>query len=207
MTDFTIPCDTIARLSRILTVESTEPTIWFRSIRIDHGIALATNRVVMAVEKINSDTNDGVIHIIADQALITQCASEAPFKSMLTITVNELLQYAVAKTTLGYVHPGNCVVWSNEPNDFDRWRSIIDLTREPAIKPSGGMYWSAENIANLAAASPSGRLVFEEIIDCTGARPTIVRDVNDYEWFGIFQPFTRGDGSYSPATLPSWMTR
>lgn len=203
MADFIIPCDVFARLSRVLAIESTEPTPWFRSVRIDNGIAVATNRIVMAVENISS-TNVGVVHIIADPDLIAQCMIEAPFKSTLTITVNDMLKYAVAKTTLGYIHPGNCAVWSDEPNDFDRWRSIVDLARQPVDKPSGGMFWSAENIASLAAASPSGRIVFEEIIDCTGTRPTIVRDVNDYEWFGLFQPYSR-DSNYSPATLPSWM--
>jgi hypothetical protein len=203
MTDFTIPCDTFVRLARVLAIESSEPTPWFRSVRIDNEFALASNRIIMAVEHI-SRSNVGVVHIVADPALIAQCANEAPFKSVLTITVNELLKYAVAKTTLGYVHPTNCVVWSDEPNDFDRWRSVVDLTRQPAAKPSGGMYWSADNIANLAASSPSGRIIFEEIIDCTGDRPTIVRDVNDYEWFGIFQPFVKAE-HHNPATLPSWM--
>lgn len=207
MTDFVIPCDVFVRLTRVLAIESTEPNEWFRAVRIDNGIALATNRIIMALENISND-NVGVVHIIADPALIAQCASEAPYKSLLTITVNEALKYAVAKTTLGYVHPGNCVVWSDEPNEFDRWRSLVDRTREPLDKSTGAMYWDAENIANLAAASPSGRIVFEEFIDCTGARPTIVRDPNDYEWFGLFQPWAKiTDGAYNPATLPTWMAR
>ena len=203
MTDFTIPCDTFARLTRVVDMESKELKPWFQAVRIDNGIAVATNRVIMAVENISRD-NVGVTHVIADPALIAQCASEAPYKSVLTITVNEALKYAVAKTTLGYIHPGNCVVWSDEPNDFNRWREIVDLTREPAVKSSGGMYWNAETITKLADSSPSGCLVFEEIVDCTGARPTIIRDVNDYEWFGIFQPFGAGQ-YYSSATLPTWM--
>lgn len=211
MTDYTIPCDVFARLTRVLAVESTQPTDWFRSVRIDNGVAVATNRIIMAVENISAD-NVGIIHIIADPALIAQCASEAPFKSVLTISVNETLKYAVGKTTLGYVHPRNCVVWSDEPNDFDRWRSVVDLARQPVTASRGGMYWNAENIANLAASSPSGRLIFEEFIDCSGNRPTIIRDVNDYEWFGLFQPFGRNDlvggaGSFNPATLPTWINK
>ena len=204
MTEFSVPCDVIARLARVLAVESSEPTEWFRSIRIDNGVAVATNRIVMAVEHIGD--NPGIVHIVADPALIAQCASEAPYKSVLTVTVNEMLRYAVAKTTLGYVHPANCAVWSDLPNEFDRWRSIVELARIPLTATRGAMYWNAENIANLAASSPSGRLVFEEFFDTGGMRPTIVRDVNDYEWFGVFQPFARGE-SHAPATLPSWMVK
>jgi hypothetical protein len=207
MTDYTVPCDVFARLSRVIAFENDDMNEWFRSIRIDNGLAVASNRTIMAVENIHvpNGNPDGIVHIVADPLLIEQCRKEAPFKSFLTITVNEVLRFAVAKTTLGYIHPGNCAVWSDKPNDFDRWRSLVELTRQAPVASKGAMFWNAENIANLAAAAPSGRIVFEEFIDATGSRPTLVRDVNDYEWFGIFQPFGY-QTAYSSATLPSWMT-
>jgi hypothetical protein len=202
MTDYVIPCDAFARLSNILRVIPAECDDHFRSIRIDNGVIVSCNRTVMAVENIGAVA--GIIHIIAHPGLIEQCRKEAPFASTLTITVNDALKFAVAKTTLGYVHPGNCCLWSDAATDFDRWRSIAMATKEPAKVNRGGMFWDTEHITNLAASSPSGRLVFEETIDAQG-RPTVVRDINDYNWFGIFNPYSLAD-NYNPATLPTWMT-
>ena len=209
MTDFVIPCDTFVRLTNILHGMPDDIGDWFKTVRIDNGIAVATNRKILAAENVGGPA--GVIHVIADQALINQCRTEAAFSSTLTITVNEVLKFAVAKTTLGYVHPGNCVLWSVDPpiagnpvpNDFDRWRTVVEQCKTPAQAPRGGMFWDADMIARLAAASPSGRVVFEEIIDVTG-RPTIIRDINEYNWIGVFQPFSTEE-SYQPATLPSWI--
>lgn len=201
MPDFIVPCETLARLANVLKVMPHFANEWFNTIRIDNGCAVASNRIVMAVERLENP-NSGICHIIADKALIAQCAAEAPFKSDLVVTVIDELKYATAKTTLGYVHPGNACLWSETPNDYDRWRSIIALDR--AKKSVGGMFWETSSIANLAASSPSGRLVFEEFIDCT--RPTIVRDINDYGWFGVFNPYSDHDRT-DPATLPNWFSK
>lgn len=201
MTDFVIPCDTFVRLTNILHGMPDDINEWFRTVRIDNGIAVATNRRILAAENIGGPA--GVIHVIADQALINQCRTEAAFSSTLTITVNEVLKFAVAKTTLGYVHPGNCVRFGDDAGDFDRWRTVVGQCKTPATAARGGMFWDADMIARLAAASPSGRVVFEEIIDASG-RPTIIRDINEYNWIGVFQPFSTEE-SYSPATLPSWI--
>ena len=173
----------------------------FRAIRLDNGQAVATDRSFMAIENIGGPS--GVVHILPDPKLIAQCKTESVFDSKLTITVNEMLKFAVAKTTLGYVHPGNCSIWADGENDFDRWRSVVMESAAPAMKSSGGMFWVAESIAKLAASSPSGRLVFEENIDVS--RPTLVRDVLDYDWLGVFSPHSIKD-LYKPATLPTWMT-
>ena len=201
MTDFVIPCDTFVRLSNVLHNFHDAANEWFRTIRIDNGVAMATNRSIMAIENIGG--LPGVIHVMADPALIQQCRTEAAFSSTLTITVNEVLKFAVAKTTLGYVHPGNCALWSDAPNELDRWRSIAQRTAEPVPASRGGMYWKADAIAQLASASPSGGLVFEEFIDATG-RPTVIRDVNEPNWCGIFNPYQVLE-EYQPATLPGWL--
>jgi hypothetical protein len=201
MTDYAIPCDTFARLSNVLRFMPPDIDDHFRTIRIDHGIAVASNRIIMAVENIG--VGAGVIHVIASPGLIENCRKEAPFASDVTITVNEPLKWAVAKTSFGYIEPGNCCLWSDAPSDLDRWRDIALATKEPAKINRGGMFWDADNISNLAASSPSGRLVFEEMIDTQG-RPTIVRDINDYNWFGLFNPYSIGENTI-PAVLPTWM--
>ena len=202
MTDYTMSCDAFVRLSHILhnLPEDIDPV--FRTIRIDNGQAVATDRSFMAIENIGGAT--GIIHILPDAALIKQCATEAKFDSQLTITVTEMLQHAVAKTTLGYVHPVNVSYWPTGGTDFDRWREVVMEASVPAAKSSGGMFWQADGVAKVAASSPSGRVVFEENIDVI--RPTLVRDILEYDWLGVFNPFSRKD-HYSPATLPTWMTR
>lgn len=199
VTDFVIPCDTFARLSRIFEGQS-DLADDFRTIRIDNGVAVATDRRALAAEKIADSV--GIIHVIGDPALIAQCRTEAAFSSNLSITVNEGLRYAVAKTSLGYVHPANCVLWRNEAGDFDRWRAIVQQCATPAAASKGGMFWDAELIARLGSTSPTGRLVFEQNIDVTH-RPTVIRDVSDDRWFGIFRPFA-SDERYAPASLPTW---
>lgn len=195
--DFEIPCAVIGRFAKILTIMTHDANEWFNSIRIDNGLALASNRTVLACEQIGG--GGGIVHIKNDPALIAQCEKEAPFDSVLYVTLNEALRFASAKTTLGYIYPGNCAVFSNEPNDFDRWRSILP---KPAKKPKGGMQWNTEQIALLGASSPSGRLCFEEIIDAS--QPTIVRDAHDDQWFGLFNPWLV-EQNFIPATLPDWV--
>ena len=201
MTDYVIPCDTFARLANVLKIMPPDVDPHFKTIRIDNGVAVAANRIIMAVENIGG--NAGIIHVIASPGLIENCRKEAPFASSVVISVNEVLKWATAKTTFGYIEPGNCCLWSDVASDLDRWRSIALATKEPATVNRGGMFWDADNISNLAAASPSGRLVFEEVIDVQG-RPTIVRDINDYNWFGLFNPYSIGE-NIMPAVLPSWL--
>ena len=197
MTDYVISCDAFVRLSTLL-IETDDPA--FRTIRFDNGQALATDRQFLSIENIGGPK--GVAHVIADPTLLEHCRAESKFHSKLTITVVEPLKFATAKTTFGYSHNSNCSYWPDGPTDFDRWREVVMQAATPATKSSGGMFWLAEWVARLAKASPSGSVVFEENIDIT--RPTLVRDVEDYDWLGVFQPFSRGH-QYKPATLPSWM--
>lgn len=199
MTNIVMPCDTLVRLMNVLAElpQDVEPA--FRCIRLDNGCAVATDRHFMAIEKVNDF--DGIFYIQPDQALIDQCRTEATFSSNLTITVNEILRYTAVKTGLGYVHPVSVGAWHQSP-DFDRWREVVARCKEPANENRGGMFWNADGIARLASASPSGSLVFEQHIDTT--RPTLIRDVHDFHWLGVFNPWSTNDAA-TPATLPSWV--
>lgn len=196
--NFEIPCDVFARLSNVLRHMPDNANEWLRSIRIENNMAIASNRRILAIEQISGNEN-GMVHIISDPVLIEQCRKEAPFDSKLYIAVNDMLKFATAKTTMGYIHPGNCAVFSDAPNDLDKWRSKIPLT--PAAKAKGAMLWNMEAVADLGASSPSGRLVFEEIVDVN--RLLIVRDITDDKWFGGFVPKATSD-VYDPAALPRW---
>lgn len=203
MTEFTIPCDTFVRLSNLMDNFHEEADEWFHAIRIDNGLAIASNRYYMAIENIGGNT--GTVHIVADPVLIAKCREEAKFNGALTITVNEPLRYAVAKTTFGYIHPGNCAVWSDKPNLLATWRTIAARVRDPVMANNGGMYINADHLALLIATSPSGQVYFEENIDASGARPILVRDCTDFNWIGLFHPFKTTRQTYDGATLPNWV--
>lgn len=201
MTDYIIPCETIARFAPIAQSAHADVDAQFKTLRIDNGVLVASNRRILVAEHIGGV--HGIAHLIIDPALVENCRKEAPFASKLTVTVVEALRFATAKTTLGYSHPGNALLWSDTPTTFNNWRDVAAKCKSPAKASRGGMFWGADDIALMAASSPSGRLVFEELIDTHG-RPTVVRDINDYNWFGLFTPFSSGE-HYTPATLPSWV--
>jgi hypothetical protein len=113
-----------------------------------------------------------------------------------------MLKYTVAKTSLGYVTTQNLHYTGDIGDKWPRWREIVAKCAEPAKKPSGGMFWDAVGINKLVSSSPSGKVVFEEAID-TG-RPTLVRDVTDYHWLGVFNPLDKMQ-RHAPAALPTWM--
>ena len=200
MTDFVIPCDAIARMSHILAGVPADADTHFRTIRVENGMVIASNRKTLVVELIGG--NVGAMNLIVDTALLAQCVTEATFGSTLTVTVNEVLQFAAAKTTLGYSHPSNVALFSPNVSDMSRWREVVEKVRNPAPVAKGGMVWNAEVIAALGRAAPTGALVFEEVIDLE--RPVLVRDLRDPNWFGIFQPFLEDETLFEPALLPSW---
>lgn len=196
--NFEIPCAVFARLSHIIDMTPADASVWFRSIRIDNGVAVASNRKVIVCERITQGM-PGAIHIIADPILVEQCKREAPFDSVLHITVNEMLKYATAATSMGYNYPGNAVIFSDEKNELEPWRTIVPT--ELPKKPQGGMFWNTEIIANIGKSSPSGRLIFQQVIDVT--QPMIIRDIDDDQWFAFTYP--RPDGPMrEPASLPGW---
>lgn len=172
----------------------------FRTLRLDSGQIVATDRQFLAVE--NLAPFHGIYHITVDDTLLAQCTKEMQFSSVLDVIPNPALGFTMAKTTLGFA-TGNIGVFRG-PSDFDKWRDVMRECAEPAKASVGGMLWTVEGIARLAASSPSGHVIFEEHVDAQ-ARPTLIRDINDHEWCGMFMP-RLSDGRYhSPATLPGWM--
>ena len=197
MADFKIPCAVFARLAKIHDVLAEDADPWYRTIRIENNIAIASSRNTVIIERIAD--NDGICHIVADPVLIKQCEAESKFDSLLHVSTNDALKYASAKTTFGYNFPANACYWSNTPNDLDRWKKVVGKAGAKVSK--GGMFWRTDVIAALAASSPSGCLVFAEQIDTSV--PTVIRDLYDEKWFAVFRP-SNDAVPYSPATVPEW---
>jgi hypothetical protein len=202
MVDYVIPCET---LTRLMSVATDKYGPWFDSVRIDNGLAVASNSKFVVCERLLVDVVPGVIHIRNDAALMAQCAQEAPWNSNLTITVLPEFGLASAKTTLGYLHTANPVIFDAERSKFDGWRQVFDRVREPAPEASGAMYWNTDTIVMLSRASPSGAVVFEERIDAN--RGALLRDSIDPNWCAILASYPEGeDALVTPATLPAWLT-
>lgn len=201
MTDYQIPCDTFARLATLTTGDQGP---WFRCVRYDRGALVATDRQFLAAEHIGN--MPGAFYIIPDPVLVDQCRKEAEHGGIMTITVIPELKWASAKTMFGYEHPGNVVEWSDAPDpDFSRWRvPLMQCKDRPA--PDGVLFINLAGLIKLTATAPSGSIVFEEAVTMSG-RPTLVRDPQDPNWVGMFQPWGKFDDGqrFSPATLPAWL--
>lgn len=202
MPEFTISCDTFYRLSHMCGVDSELPEgdDIFKTIRLDNGCAVASNKRFMAIENIGGPS--GIVHLMPTAELVAQCKTEIGFGGKLTVTSSPELGFAIAKSTFGYttgnigVFPGAC--------KFDRWRGLVDDVRKPLTASRGVMYWNIDMIQRLAACSPSGHLVFEEHSDVTGKRPTLIRDKLEGDWIGLFAPWIEGE--FMPAVnLPGWL--
>ena len=198
MTEITIPCETITRMTKILKYLPDYADEWVNTIRLDGDCMMVTNRAFMAVERISASVPTPV-HIIAHPELLEKCEAEAQFSGQLYLIINEILGIITAKTTFGYTCPDNLLMNSLEPNELDRWRDIIP--NEVATSSKGGMMLDLRYFTMLAESAPSKQIIFEEHIDIT--RPTIIRDMVDPEWFGVFNPKDL-HRIHDPAKLPEW---
>jgi hypothetical protein len=209
---FTITCAAFCRLAGIPAFfePKTDEEIkkQLSCVRLENKsgnvFGIATNQKVAAVEWLGKTTEkDGAVHIALNPDLIKQCTQEAAFDSFLEIIyIPEILQ-AGAKTMLGFVLQGNAAaVGVPEHSPLAQWRDWIP--QKMPTKSKGAMYWNVDHIATLAAAAPTGKIVFPEFIDVD--QPLIIRDVDAPEWFGMFiaKP-APSDTVPPPAGVPEWV--
>lgn len=200
---FSIAVETLVRLADLIAPIADQLEPEFRCIRLDNGQLVATDCRLMSIENVGPKF-EGVAYIVPEPALIAQCRSEIAFGSNVTLSVTPAIAYASAKTSLGYTS-GNILYVHPGTSRFDRWREVVKqgATKGVALN-QGGMFWDTEWIARLGKSSPSGKLVFPENIDIT--QPALIRDANDYDWLGCFNPAAlQGAPTPPPATLPEWM--
>lgn len=213
MTDFAISCDAFQRLASI--VEQYQPSYDRAecvSVCIQHRggrvIAQATNSKIAAFEYLAvTDQPDGQVLVVVDPALVEQCKTEVPFGSTLTIQTNDALQFATAKTTLGYAYPGNAAIWNASPGNLHSFLFDKLQTEYKVLKKSVGvMHWYLDSLARLAGSAPSGRIFFPEFINTE--TPCVLRDPLAENWMGAFIPEMNDRDEkatpYVAATLPDW---
>jgi hypothetical protein len=152
----------------------------------------------MVVERIEP-SNPASLHIIPDPALVAAAEKEIGFHSKISIVANDFLKFASAKTTLGYQHPTNVALYSDHPNELEKWRGVVPV--DPHESAKGSMCLWTRDLQWLAATSPSGQIVFPRVIDWT--KPVLVRDAVDDRWFGVFY-VRESDNPHKPAVVPGW---
>lgn len=198
MSEISIPCDTIARLANVLKYFPESADEWTDSLRLEDNFIMATNRCYMAVERITANIPTP-IHIKADPVFIAQCVTESQYSSNVFLVINHALGMVTARTTMGYQFPGNLLLTSQTPNKLDNWKAVIP--RDTSKVANGGMMLDMAQFMMLAETAPSKQIVFEQYVDIT--RPTIVRDLHDPDWFGVFNAKDINN-IHDPATLPRW---
>lgn len=194
-----IPCEVFNRLSHIIDGwhDALDPV--YRTVRLDNGMVIATDRKLMVVEHVPQVT--GVAHITLPDSLIAACVEEAKYGGSVEIAANPMLGYTIAKTTFGHITEN--IHYAGDHGEFARWRDVIADARKPLDASAGVMVWNADDIARLGAASPSGCIEFSRYIDAT-ARCTVVRDTTTSEWVGFFMPRVKDGLHHTGATVPGW---
>jgi hypothetical protein len=170
---------------------------WFDSVRLDGQCAVASNRMYMSIQRLKT-VAPAVFHLVHDAELIRVAATESKFNSNLHITVDPVLKWATVTTSLGYKHPSNGGIWSDIPNDMDRWRSIVPTGKSVA---SGGLYLDVALLQTLVESSPSGKVVLQQNVNVNES--CLMRDTLDPDWFGLFYP-RPADGALNGAIVPNW---
>lgn len=192
-----IPCETIVRLSHIMQGWTDETKPEFRTVRIEDRKIICTDRKFMVMEHVPSAV--GTHHLVLDDALIEQCRTESQFGGQLELVC--LPGMAMAKSTFGY-QTGNLAYVGPTP-EFDRWPEIIASARGDQ-QTAGVMVWDADDVARIAAASPSGTIEFPRVIDAT-ALSIVIRDVSTHDWCGFFHPKVSDGMHRSGAVVPGWV--
>lgn len=197
-----ISCDALVRLSAMIPRAGADVQDIFRTIRLENGRAIVTDRKFMAVELISPF--EGVFYIRPTPELIEQCRVETQFNSVLTLVPNPMLSYTTGMTSLAYEVQGNIGVYPVGVTEFDGWwDKIVKPALDPSTVANGALVCHADEVARLAASSPSGAVVFEQHIDVR--RPTIIRDINSHDWVGFFHPRVDTGIYHAPATVPGWL--
>lgn len=205
---FTIPCATYVRLSAVCRwVPDRWPQPYIRSLYIERRdnrlIAVVTNSKIAAVELLSpSDAGPNENCFVAfDATLLQQANTEIPFASSIDFDVMPELQFGAARTMFGYSYPGNVAVFPTDAKiETVHWRDWF-----PEKLPSanyGQLQIKAEILQALAAAAPSGEIVFHHFVDTRV--PSVVRDNVEKNWYGVFMPSFEDGKQLPKINLPTW---
>jgi hypothetical protein len=186
----TIPATILQRFTLLpfLKIEISQQRIYL----------IGTNDTVGCVQYIGDtkETEDSCYINIVD-SFKEVVDNEAKIEGSLTFeTLPELAMGSIIDT-LGRVYT-DFISWPDE-STLDNWYNWFELSTEQ----KGFLYCDLLDIQTLWQVSPTGELVFPEVINSD--KPIIVRDVNNDNWVGVFIPNIEGKRVIKPATLPEWL--
>lgn len=197
-----IPCDTIARLSHVLSPSDSDTDDAFKCFRLEDGKILASNRHYLVIEEIGGFS--GTYHIRPTPALIEQCKTEATYSSWIDFTPVDSLRWTTAVTMLGWSISDNIGYWPTTPTDFDKWRElVVDPCRTPVPENKGHMTLDLPGLLQLMHAAPSGTVTLEKNLN-PRERPTCVRDSDAAHWVAFFRPHITDGRVHPAASVPGW---
>lgn len=191
-----IPSEIVKRLMRLNNVlPFEEQRSWLRSVFIErrngHAWIGATNAMFAAVQYLGPRPGDDGFLIVRNEGFTL-----------------EPEQHSVMDTpelgwcTIDGVSVPDAPIRSGEPMvTLKKWRSWFEFT--PATAPGRSMFVGVDGLASLAAASPSGFVVFPQIIDAR--QPIIVRDRDEPNWIGVFYALPENGLFIDGATMPEWV--
>lgn len=205
----TIPTDIFCRIATARFRAETKPdNLYLTGVTIETMgetlLIMATNRQIMVTEKIETVKNVAEISVCCSLPPEFMAALEIE-KSLpnSVIFFDYLPEFSVltAMTAYGYKHPTN--LFLHQPDDWSAtWRRLFP---QPLSKDASGfIFMECEQIALMGEASPTGRIVFPEIIDTS--KPVTVNDAGDFAWCGVF--LCRPDGEHEttkPAKSRGWI--
>ena len=168
----------------------------FTNIKIEGQNLIGTNDTVACVQHLETDNTDSCyINITKD--LVKIVYNELNKEGFLNFeTIPELAMGSVSDST-GHIYT-DIIIWPDE-SPLDNWREWFRLSEES----QGFMFANLEQLETLWKSSPSGNIVFPEVINAS--EPVIVRDVTDANWVGVFIPSLESKATLKPATLPEWL--
>lgn len=193
-----IPCETIVRLASLIPTPGMDIDPIFRSLRLENGKVIVTDRRFMAIENLNFSFI-GTDHIEIPPLLLARCIEGTKTAERITIISNPMIGYTMVADD-----PAVNLHVKGDTAPYDCWyEKIVKPALTSAVADNGAMSCDAVDFARFAATAPSGQIVFESPIDRN--RPMVVRDIHSYDWCGFVYPRLAGGGFHQPATVPTWL--
>ena len=200
--EFKIDPETYLRLAAVANALSADnPNQVLRSVRIEHRagkvIAVASNAKFICGELLGECMDEGAVNVSVDPALQDIAKAELAASGLIAVTVAPGWTVARGIET-NRMFPLIAEVAGNWPD----WRALVPL--EKAKKSNGVIAFYGESVRQISDASPSGVIVFPDVIDIT--QPVVIRDKTDPNWFGLYLLTDKaGTQTFKPATVPDWL--
>lgn len=161
-------------------------------------ILIGCNQYVACAELIaESNLPDEVCYIKVTEELTDYIRQEVEIGGYFEIETIPELAIASIKDSKNSTY-NNVMIWSKNKT-YDNWRKWFSTSDES----KGFMYCTLYQVQTLFETSPTGEVVFPEILN--NNEPVIIRDVNSDKWVGTFIPTYDGRKVLKPAKLPEWL--